>query len=338
MKAGLRARPLGDEAILDTDTLARRRCAGQARCGPCAGRLRVTVAQRAGRHHHAADRRALRAVGAGTRWTAASSMALNRLADRTDGRSVAVWLGRLRASGPAVLRPWRALDLIRRFPKAPNGVNEAMVATLAEEGGGPRARGLPQLGPLRVSRHAAGWEPAWACDSRTGCSPGETVSGGSVPLKANTCPAGTPASSATTPPRTSRASGSRPAARRASSGPLHRVARRRAPGGAGRALRATRGPLQDRELLAAAGAPPHGAAAGRRQAGRAGAAGVEPCRGHAPARCPWNGRGSRRGGRPRSRPSRWEGACASCTTRRRRLRRDGARRAGAAGGVWRTPP
>lgn len=146
VKAGLRARPLGDEAVLDTDTFTLegramrpvKRAVARVREAGCT----VTVQ----RHSQLDATTMQQIVELSEQWRGDEadrgfSMALNRLADRTDGRSVAVLVRD--ASGQIVALqsfvPWGtrglSLDLMRRSPEAPNGVNEAMVATLAEEGG-----------------------------------------------------------------------------------------------------------------------------------------------------------------------------------------------------------
>lgn len=146
IKAGLKARPLGDEAVLDTEsfTLEGRamRPVKRAVARVCEAGCTVT----AERHSQLDAATMQQIIDLSEQWRGAEadrgfSMALNRLADRTDRRSVAVLVRD--ASGQIVALqsyvPWGtrglSLDLMRRSPQAPNGVNEAMVATLAEEGG-----------------------------------------------------------------------------------------------------------------------------------------------------------------------------------------------------------
>lgn len=146
IKAGLKARPLGDEAVLDTEsfTLEGRamRPVKRAVARVCEAGCTVT----AERHSQLDAATMQQIIDLSEQWRGDEadrgfSMALNRLADRTDGRSVAV-LVRDAAGQIVALQsyvPWGtrglSLDLMRRSPQAPNGVNEAMVATLAEEGG-----------------------------------------------------------------------------------------------------------------------------------------------------------------------------------------------------------
>ncbi|RLY93722.1 bifunctional lysylphosphatidylglycerol synthetase/lysine--tRNA ligase LysX [Kocuria tytonicola] len=144
--AGLRARPLGDEAVLETDSFSLegrtmrpvKRAVARVRDAGCT----VTLER-----HSQLDAATLQQIiELSEKWRGDEadrgfSMALNRLADRTDGRCVAVLVRNAQGEIVALQSyvPWGtrgiSLDLMRRSPDAPNGVNEAMVAALAEDGG-----------------------------------------------------------------------------------------------------------------------------------------------------------------------------------------------------------
>ncbi|WP_233542846.1 bifunctional lysylphosphatidylglycerol synthetase/lysine--tRNA ligase LysX [Kocuria tytonis] len=137
---------LGDEAVLETDTFPLegrtmrpvKRAVARVRDAGCS-----VVVERHGQLDAATMQQI---IDLSEKWRGDEadrgfSMALNRLADRADARSVAV-LVRDAAGEIVALQsyvPWGtrglSLDLMRRSPDAPNGVNEAMVAALAEEGG-----------------------------------------------------------------------------------------------------------------------------------------------------------------------------------------------------------
>ena len=143
VEAGLKARPLGDEAVVELDTFSLegramrpvKRAVARVREAGCT----VDVER-----HSRLDAETLHQITElSEKWRGDEpdrgfSMALNRLEDATDGRCVAVLVrdaqGQIVALQSFV--PWGmrglSLDLMRRSPKAPNGVNEAMVAALAD--------------------------------------------------------------------------------------------------------------------------------------------------------------------------------------------------------------
>ncbi len=151
VKAGLKAIPLGDEAILDT---ARFTVAGPAMK---AVRQAVVRVRRAGytvfirRHRDIDPAEMTRLAGLAERWRGDApergfSMALSRLGDPADGACLMVV-----AHGPGgqpagmlSLVPWGAdglsLDLMRRDRDGVNGVVELMVTTLIERSGELRVR------------------------------------------------------------------------------------------------------------------------------------------------------------------------------------------------------
>lgn len=144
--AGLTALELGDEAIIETAVLNRRRARlpQVRRAVRRLERLGVTTRIRRHRHVPAAD---LAVVGElAERWRGDEpergfSMALGRLGDPADGDCLLVEA--IGADGEilAVLSfvPWGragvSLDLMRRNPEAPNGVIEYLVSTLAARSG-----------------------------------------------------------------------------------------------------------------------------------------------------------------------------------------------------------
>jgi lysyl-tRNA synthetase class 2 len=156
--AGLKALPLGDEAVVDVDSFVLRSAAlrpirrSVERIARAGYRIRIV------RHGDlSADELAELAVRAeewrGNEPERGFSMALNRLGDPTDARCVAVLAtdssGRLRGVQSYV--PWGAdglsLDLMRRDDDGENGVTEAMIAALVQAG--------PDLGVARISLNFA---------------------------------------------------------------------------------------------------------------------------------------------------------------------------------------
>jgi lysyl-tRNA synthetase class 2 len=154
VSAGLKAIPLGDEAIIDVRGFSLRSAALQpvrravervARAG-----YTIQVLRHADLGPDELAEIALRAEEwRGDEPERGFSMALNRLGDPADGRCVAVQArdasGQLR--GVLSLVPWGpiglSLDLMRRDPDAENGVTEAMVAGLVAA--------CPDVGVARVS-------------------------------------------------------------------------------------------------------------------------------------------------------------------------------------------
>ncbi|MBB5432508.1 lysyl-tRNA synthetase class 2 [Nocardiopsis composta] len=173
-REGLDALELGDEAILD---LAEFTLDGRA-MRPV--RQAVRRVERAG--YTARVRRARRIpadefadlIVAADRWRDGEtergfSMALGRLGDPRDGDYTVVeaFDGEDRLRGMLGFAPWGrtglSLDLMRRDPEAENGVNEFMVAALAEEGGG--------LGVRRVSLNFAMLRGVFERGARIGAGP-----------------------------------------------------------------------------------------------------------------------------------------------------------------------
>ncbi len=172
--AGLRAVVMGDEAIVDLESFSLedkhmrpvRRAVGRVRQ---AG-YDITV-----RRHRDIPADELAEIGVlADQWRGDEpdrgfSMALNRLADPADGRSVMVLArdaeGRIRGLQSYV--PWGvrgvSLDLMRRDPDAINGLNEALVATLASDG--------PELGIRRASLNFAMFRGVFSGAERVGAGP-----------------------------------------------------------------------------------------------------------------------------------------------------------------------
>ncbi len=172
---GLKAIPMGDEAIIESDrfTLDGPEMQPVRRAARRIRRLGYTITV----HRHAelsAAQLAELAHYAGA-WRVDQtergfSMALGRLGDPLDGRSVAVLAhdanGRLR--GFLSLAPWGpnglSLDLMRRDRTSDNGLNEAMVATLVRT-----AR--DELGVTRISLNFAMFRGVFNAAERVGAGP-----------------------------------------------------------------------------------------------------------------------------------------------------------------------
>ena len=175
LAAGLKALPLGDEAIIDTDTFTLE--------GPTMQPVRRAVrrVQRAGytitvrRHAELSAEQLAEIDQRAEQWRVDEtergfSMALGRLGDPTDGNCVAVLAhnpdGALR--GVLSLVPWGrrglSLDLMRRSPDAENGVIEAMVAELV-------ATARDQLGVRAVSLNFAVFRGVFGAAERVGAGP-----------------------------------------------------------------------------------------------------------------------------------------------------------------------
>ncbi|WP_409485528.1 bifunctional lysylphosphatidylglycerol synthetase/lysine--tRNA ligase LysX [Arsenicicoccus dermatophilus] len=173
--AGLRARPLGDEAVIDVEsyTLEGRlmrpvkRAVARVRDAGCT----ITVE----RHRDLAPEVLAEVVRLADEWRGDEpdrgfSMALNRLGDRSDGRNVAVLVrdadGHLVALQSFV--PWGtrglSLDVMRRAPRAVNGVNEAMVSALVEA--------APELGIRHVSLNFAMFRSVFTGADKVGAGVG----------------------------------------------------------------------------------------------------------------------------------------------------------------------
>ncbi|MBD2758839.1 bifunctional lysylphosphatidylglycerol synthetase/lysine--tRNA ligase LysX [Yimella sp. cx-573] len=174
VSAGLRAFPLGDEAILDADTFSLR---GRS-MRPV--RQAVTRISRAGytaqvRRHADLSAQELQEIEAlaqewrGNETERGFSMALNRVGDPADGRCVLITArdkdGRIR--GFLSFVPWGvrgvSLDLMRRDRTAENGLNEYMVAKLVELGA--------DLGIRRVSLNFAVFRNVFSSADQVGAGP-----------------------------------------------------------------------------------------------------------------------------------------------------------------------
>ncbi|MBN9621168.1 MAG: DUF2156 domain-containing protein, partial [Actinobacteria bacterium] len=173
--AGLRAIPMGDEAIIDTDrfTLDGPEMQPVRRAARRIRRLGYTISV----HRHdelTADQLAILAERADS-WRVDEtergfSMALGRLGDPLDGASVAVLAydsaGTLR--GFLSLVPWGqtglSLDLMRRDHSSDNGLMEAMVATLVRA-----AR--DDLGVTQISLNFAMFRGVFSAAERVGARP-----------------------------------------------------------------------------------------------------------------------------------------------------------------------
>lgn len=173
--AGLRARELGDEAVLIVEDFA---LAGRA-MRP----VKRAVSRVAGQGYtisvirhgdlSAAELTELGALADGWRGDEPDrgfSMALNRLGDRADGSSVAV-IARNRDGHITAIQsyvPWGrrglSLDLMRRDPQAANGVNEALVVGLVEA--------CPDLGVRQISLNFAMFRSVFAGADRVGAGIG----------------------------------------------------------------------------------------------------------------------------------------------------------------------
>ena len=172
--AGLRALPLGDEAVVDVGDFSLR----SPDLRPV--RRAVTRVRRAGyalrvvRHAELTAEELAVVAERAERWRGDEpdrgfSMALNRLGDPTDGRCVAVLatdpVGTLR--GVLSFVPWGedglSLDLMRRDPAAVNGITEAMVVALLEQ--------CPDLRVGRVSLNFAVLRTVLDAAERVGAGP-----------------------------------------------------------------------------------------------------------------------------------------------------------------------
>lgn len=172
--AGLRAIPLGDEAILETSSFT---LAGPAMK---AVRQAVVKVQRAGytisiRRHRDIDAVEMALLaGCAEEWRGGApergfSMALSRLGDPADGSCVMVVAYRPggEPAGMLSLVPWGrrgvSLDLMRRDRDSINGVVEAMVTTLIEKKG--------ELGLRRISLNFAMFRTVFAEAEKFGAGP-----------------------------------------------------------------------------------------------------------------------------------------------------------------------
>jgi lysyl-tRNA synthetase class 2 len=173
--AGLKAIPMGDEAIIDTETftLDGPAMASVRRAARRMRRLGYTITVY--RHADLSPDALAELADCAQRWRVDDtergfSMALGRLGDPLDGRSIAVLAhdreGRLR--GLLSLVPWGqrgvSLDLMRRDRTSDNGLNEAMVAALVRQ-----AR--DELGISQVSLNFAMFRGVFSAAERIGAGP-----------------------------------------------------------------------------------------------------------------------------------------------------------------------
>ncbi|MGQ4538407.1 bifunctional lysylphosphatidylglycerol synthetase/lysine--tRNA ligase LysX [Dermabacteraceae bacterium P7074] len=172
--AGLQVFPMGDEAILhssrfdlaNTSMTQVRRAVNHARKAGMSVKIR--------RHSELSKDEMAALVRLADEWREGGpergySMALGRLADPSDGNCVLVSAHDDRGEMQGFLSfvPWgrtgASLDLMRRSPEAPNGVNEFMVATLLEDG--------PDHGITEVSLNFAMFRGIFEEAQRLGASP-----------------------------------------------------------------------------------------------------------------------------------------------------------------------
>jgi lysyl-tRNA synthetase class 2 len=172
--AGLKAMPIGDEAIIDVAAFTLegptmqpvRRAVNRVRI---AGYTITTV-----RHSELSDHTLAEITQRAEDWRGDAvergfSMALSRLGDRADGRCLAVLAhdstGALR--GVLSFVPWgshgASLDLMRRDQTAENGLMEAMVAALVDSG--------KDLGIRHISLNFAMFRGVFSAAERVGAGP-----------------------------------------------------------------------------------------------------------------------------------------------------------------------
>ncbi|WP_253272589.1 bifunctional lysylphosphatidylglycerol synthetase/lysine--tRNA ligase LysX [Arsenicicoccus sp. oral taxon 190] len=178
VEAGLRARTLGDEAVIDVDQFSLegramrpvKRAVARVRDAGCS----VTVS----RHADLSADTLAEITRLADEWRGEGpdrgfSMALNRMGDRSDGRNVAVVVRDAEGQIIAVQSfvPWGtrglSLDLMRRSPSAVNGVNEAMVAALVDA--------APDLGVRHVSLNFAMFRSVFSGADKVGAGLGVRV-------------------------------------------------------------------------------------------------------------------------------------------------------------------
>ena len=171
VEAGLRARAMGDEAVIDIDQFSLegramrpvKRAVARVREAGCD----ITVR----RHADIPDGELETLGNLADEWRGDEpdrgfSMALNRFGDPTDGRCVLVLVSD-QVGEPIALQsfvPWGSrglsLDVMRRSPQAVNGVNEAIVAALVEA--------APDLGVRRISLNFAMFRSVFADAEQVG--------------------------------------------------------------------------------------------------------------------------------------------------------------------------
>src|SRR5664279_4993885 len=178
--AGLKALPIGDEAVIDVDMFTLRGAAMQPLRRAVHRIQRAGYTITVGRHGElSADELAEIEAGA-TAWRGDATergftMALGRLGDQADRGCGAVLArdphGRLR--GLLSLVPWGrrglSLDLMRRDPTSENGLIEAMVAALA-------IHARDELGVSTLSLNFAMFRGVFGAAERVGAGPGVRLS------------------------------------------------------------------------------------------------------------------------------------------------------------------
>jgi len=174
VRAGLKALPMGDEAVVDVKSFTLTGTTMQPVRRAVARVVRAGYTVRVARHGSLsaaefAEIADLAERGRGDEDERGFSMALGRLGDPADGRCVAV----LAYDAAGVLRallslvPWGAhglsLDLMRRDPEAENGITEYLVAGLMAAGS--------DLGVDRVSLNFAVLRAVFSAAERVGAGP-----------------------------------------------------------------------------------------------------------------------------------------------------------------------
>lgn len=172
--AGLKALPLGDEAIVDVDDFTLEGATMQPVRRAVKRVARAGYTLRVARHGELTDAELAEIADKADVWIGDEtergfSMALNRIGDRADGRCVAVLArdahGELRGLQSYV--PWGrrglSLDLMRRDPTSENGVTEYLVAGLLAA--------CPDLGITRVSLNFAMFRSIFSAAERVGAGP-----------------------------------------------------------------------------------------------------------------------------------------------------------------------
>lgn len=172
--AGLKALPLGDEAIVDVDDFTLEGATMQPVRRAVNRVTRAGYTLRLARHADLSDAELAEMAARAEEWIGDESergfsMALGRLGDRADGRCVAV----LAHDADGVLRgvqsyvPWGvrglSLDLMRRDPASENGMTEYMIAGLLA--------GAGDLGVTRVSLNFAMFRGIFSAAERVGAGP-----------------------------------------------------------------------------------------------------------------------------------------------------------------------
>ncbi|GAB2928390.1 bifunctional lysylphosphatidylglycerol synthetase/lysine--tRNA ligase LysX [Rhodococcus aerolatus] len=172
--AGLKALPLGDEAIVDVDGFTLEGATMQPVRRAVNRVTRAGYTLRVARHVDLTDAELAEVAEVAERWIGEESergfsMALSRVGDRSDGRCVAVLAhdaeGRLRGVQSYV--PWGthglSLDLMRRDPTSENGITEFLVSGLLHA--------CDDLGVRRVSLNFAMFRGIFSAAERVGAGP-----------------------------------------------------------------------------------------------------------------------------------------------------------------------